>query len=171
MAMRISLLASDDLLATVLLLKGVDRELAKQTRAAIKTVTDAEWREAVRGNVATRLETRVLADTARVAVSDQNVTLRAGAIGKPLSGGARPSEIVHSAEFGADQAATASYTANSSKGRAFAVKNRHSRRQFRPRNLKGYVVYPAASRIIPRIAALYVQTAVRTIYEALEGKR
>ena len=167
--MRISVFASKELAGTILLLKGMDRELAKQTRRAIKTVTQDEWQEAVRGGVASRLETRVLSDTARVAVSDQNVTLKSAAIGRSLAGGDTPSELMHSTEFGADQSATSSYTARSNKGTSFKVTNRHTRRQFRPRNLKGYVVYPAAARIIPRIASLFVQTAVRTFYEQIEG--
>lgn len=171
MPFRISVFASDALLATILALKGMDRELAKQTRAAIKTVTQAEWQEAVRGNVTSALETRVLSDTARVTVSDQNITLKSATIGKSLSGGYKPSQLAHSAEFGGDQNATRSYTATSSKGKSYTVHNRHTRRQFRPRNIKGNVVYPAAARIIPRMAALFVQTTVRTIAETLEGGR
>ena len=76
---------------------------------------------------------------------------------------------MHSTEFGADQTAISSYTARWKKGTSYKVTNRHTRRQFRPRNLKGYVVYPAAARIIPRMASLFVQTAVRTFYEAIEG--
>ena len=64
--MRISVFASKELAGTILLLKGMDRELAERTRRAIKTVTQGEWQEAVRGGVGTRLETRVLSDTARV---------------------------------------------------------------------------------------------------------
>ena len=168
--MRISVFSSAELQATILALKGMDRELAKQIRAAIKTVTTPEWQEAVRGNVTDRLQTRVLSDTARVTVSDQNVMLKSAAIGKSLSGGLKPSELVHSAEFGADRNFARSYAATSSRGKQFTVHNRHTRRQFKPRNLKGYVVYPAAARIIPRIAALYVQTTVRTFYELIEKR-
>lgn len=169
MSMRISVFSSKELQATILLLKGMDRELAKQVRKAIKSVSEPEWRDAVRGNISTRLETRVLGDTARVAVSDQNVTLKSAAVGRKLSGGLKPSELAHSAEFGADQTYVHTYSATSRKGKKYYVTKRHTRKQFRPRNLKGYVVYPAAARIIPRMAALYVQTTVRTFYELIEG--
>jgi hypothetical protein len=33
------------------------------------------------------------------------------------------------------------------------------------------VFYPAAREMIPRLAALWIQTTVRTIAEALEGKQ
>lgn len=168
--MRISVFSSAELQATILALKGMERELAKQIRAAIKSFTQPEWQEAVRGNVSTRLQTRVLSDTARVAVSDQNVTLKSATIGKSLSGGLTPSELMHSAEFGADRNFTRSYTSTSSRGRQFTVHNRHTRRQFAPRNLKGHVVYPAAASIIPRIASLFVQTTVRTFHDLIERR-
>lgn len=168
MSFRISVFASKELQATILALKGMDRELAKQIRAAIKTVTQPEWQEAVRGNVTTALQTRVLSDTARVTVSDQNITLKSAAIGKSLSGGLKPSELAHSAEFGADRSFTKTYEATSRKGKHYTVRERHTRRQFKPRNLKGDVVYPAAARIIPRIASLFVQTTVRTFHELIE---
>lgn len=168
MSFRISILASAQLQATVLLLKGMDRELASQVRKAIKTITQSEWQEAVRGRTQTALQVRVLSDTARVTVSDQNITLKSATIGKSLSGGLKPSDLAHNAEFGADRKFTRSYTATSSKGKKFEVKNRHTRKQFSARNLKGHVVYPAAAKIIPRIAALYVQTTVRTFHELIE---
>ena len=36
--------------------------------------------------------------------------------------------------------------------------------------ITGYVVYPAAAEAIPRIASLWVQTAVRTLHELVEGR-
>jgi len=168
MSFRISVFASKELQATILALKGMDRELAKQIRAAIKTVTQPEWQEAVRGNVTTALQTRVLSDTARVTVSDQNITLKSASIGKSLSGGLKPSEAAHSAEFGADRSFTKTYEATSRKGKNYRVRERHTRRQFKSRNLKGDVVYPAAARVIPRFASLFAQTTVRTFHELIE---
>lgn len=165
--LRISVNSSKALQATILALKGMPAELSKQTRKAVKTVSDAEWSEAVRGNVTTRLETRVLSDTARVAVTNQNVTLKSASVGKSLSGGWKPSQLAKAVEFGAPRDTVKQYTATSSKGRKFAVK-RHTTRQFKGVSRTGYVVYDAAARIIPRIAALYVQTTVRTLHEAFE---
>lgn len=168
--MRISVFASDELAGAILLLKNMDRDLAREIRRAIKGVGQAEWQEAVRGYTATGLEVAVLANTARIAVSDQNVTLTSASIGRSLSGGAKPSEVVKPTEFGAGQDRVATYTATSKKGKSYQVRNRHTTRQFRAPNRKGYAVYQAAAGIIPRMAALFVQTTVRTFYERFEGK-
>jgi hypothetical protein len=128
-----------------------------------------EWQKAVTEQAMTRPEVRVLANTARAAVSDQNVTLTSATVGKSLAGGAKPSEIYHSVEFGADRTYARTYTATSTKGKAYRLRRR-TRSQFRPRNMKGYVVYPAAAHIIPRLASLWVQTTVRTFYDVLEGR-
>jgi hypothetical protein len=165
--MRISVFASKEFAAAILALKAMDRELAKQTRAGLKTVSQSEWQEAVRGNVTTRFETRVLSDTARVAVTDQNITLKAAAMGRALSGGIKPTDAAHSAEFGADRAFARTVDGRGKTGTPYT---RRTRAQFKPRNLKGRVVYPAAARVIPRMAALFVQTVVRTTHEAFEGK-
>jgi hypothetical protein len=134
----------------------LDRELAKQIRSASKAVIDPIWKRAVGERISSRLETRVLGNTARVAISDQNVMLKSAAIGKSMSGGGKPAELYHNVEFGAD--------------RAHVTRGRHTRRQFRPRNLRGYVVYPAAANIIPRIASLWAATTIRTLHELLERK-
>lgn len=166
--LRINVKSSKALMATILELKGMPAELSKQTRAAIKTVSNDEWQEAVRGRVTTRLETRVLSDTARVAVTNQNVTLKSATVGKSLSGGFKPSQLVKAVEFGADQNRVTTYKATSRKGKSYTVRNRHTARQFKSTSRSGYAVYTAAARIIPRIASLYVQTTVRTLHEAFE---
>jgi hypothetical protein len=167
--LRINVNSSKALQATILALKGMPAELSKQTRKAIKSVSDDEWSEAVRGNVTTRLETRVLSDTARVAVTNQNVTLKSATVGKSLSRGFKPSQLAKSVEFGASRDTVKKYTATSSRGKKFSV-TRHTTRQFKGVSRTGYVVYRAATRIIPRIASLYVQTTVRALHEAFEGK-
>jgi len=167
--LRINVRSSKALQATILALKGMDAELAKQTRRAIKTVSDQEWREAVRGHVTTRLETRVLSDTARVAVTNQNITLKSATVGRSLSGGAKPSELVKAVEFGAlDGTTTPSFTATSRKGKKYTVRNRRNHNQFRGPSRSGYAVYAAAAKVIPRMASLYVQTTVRTLHEQFE---
>jgi hypothetical protein len=144
---RISVLNSKELLATVLALRDFDRTLQGTVRKVTRIIGQPEWQKAVAANATTRFEQRVLGDTARMAVSNQNVTLKAGHIGRKLRGGGRPAELFGAAEFGGN------------------------RPQFRRPNRKGYAVYPAAARMIPRFAALWAQTTVRTIHEALEAKR
>lgn len=166
--MRISVFESRELQATLIALNGFDRTLQAQVRKATKSIGQDQWKDAVRGHTSTRLEVRTLADTARMTVSNQNVTLKSAAVGRPLSkGGARPSDIVHAVEFGAGPSRTA-ITATSRKGRRYSY-TRAANRQFRPSNRTGYAVYPAASMMIPRFAALWTQTVVRTFYETFEG--
>lgn len=167
--LRISVHGSKQLQAIILAMKVLDRETKKILRRETKAMVDPEWRKAVTEHASTRLEHRVLADTARVRVSDQNVTLSSATVGRSLSGGLKPSTHYYLPEFGADRSQERTYDARSRKGTAYQV-TRHTTRQFRPRNRKGYVVYPAAADIIPRIAALWTQTIVRGIHEAFEKR-
>ncbi|MDN4598845.1 hypothetical protein [Leifsonia virtsii] len=167
MALRISVFASKELQQTIAILKGVDKDISKAIRIHIRSITSGEWAEAVRGRTSNAQEVKVLANTARVLVSNQNITLRAGHIGKALSGGAKPSDIVRPVEFGAPQNTVNTYTARSRKGKTFRV-TRHTNRQFRGPSRTGYAVYPAASKVIPRIASLFVQTTIRTFFEGFE---
>ena len=145
--MRISVLNDKKLAATVLALRSFDRTLQGTVRKVTRIIGQPEWQKAVGANVSTKFEARVLGSTARMAVSNQNVTLKAGHSQRRMRGGGRPVELAKAAEFG---------------GRA---------PQFKRPNRKGYVVYPAAARMIPRFAALWVQTTVRTFHEAMEAKR
>jgi hypothetical protein len=154
--LRIDAAASRELQAVILALKQADKEVQKQVRTHTKGSILPEGQKGIREHVSTRMEHRVLADTARVTVSNQNVTLKAGGLQKRLSGGARASEIYAPVEFGTNR--------EHKKG------NRHTRRQFRPMNRKGYAVYPTAADLIPRFAALWVQTTVRTMHEIFERR-
>lgn len=161
------MLGNDKLLAATIALRTLDRDNKKMIRQQTKTMAAPAWTEAVQRHTSTRLESRVLGATARVAVSDQNVMLQSAGVGRSLRGGAKPSEIFGGVEFGARQQLRASYTSTSRHGRRFQV-NRRTQAQFRPRNPQGYVVWPAAAQVIPRIAALWVQTIVRGVHEAFE---
>lgn len=167
--LRISVYSSRELQGLIARLKTTDRETRKQIRQATKAAAGPIWTSALSEQLSTRLEARVLAKTGRVKVSDQNVTLTAASIGRSLPGGLSPKTDYHVVEFGADRDEWVTYEARSSKGRPFSVKRR-TRRQLRPRKRTGYVVYPAAADAIPRLASLWVQTAVRTLHEIVEGK-
>jgi hypothetical protein len=169
MTLRISVFASSELRAVILGLKQLDREVKKQIRQQTKVAASEMWTQSVREHAVTRLEQRVLADTARVRVSDQNVTLSSASVGRSLKGGLKPSDDFAAVEFGADRSKTTTYAATSRRGRRFTVHNRHTRHQLRNRNRKGFAVYPAAADDIPRLASLWVQTIVRALHEALEA--
>lgn len=166
--MRISVFSSPELQAAILGMKSLEREVRKQTRQGIKAMAQPAWQESVNGNTVTRLEARVLGATARAAVSDQNVQLQSARIGRSLSGGAKPADIVAGAEFGAGARARR-IDATSKRGKPYRY-TRITTAQFRRRNRSGYVVYPAAAQTIPRIASMVVQTVVRSFHEAIEGR-
>jgi hypothetical protein len=168
--MRISVLNSDKLQAVILGLRGFDRTMQAQVRRHTREIGQPEWQAAVRGESSSRLETRVLADTARMRVSNQNVMLTSASGGRPLSkNGAKPSQIYAGVEFGAGPKQTR-VTATSKRGKRYTY-TRNTTAQFRPVNRKGYAVYPAAANMIPRFASLWVQTFIRTFHETIEGKR
>lgn len=147
-------------------LQVVDRETRKNIRRFTKADATPIWKGEVSPRATTRLEQRVLSATAKVSVSDQNVTLQSARTGRALSGGARPSEVAAGVEFGAlDKRNT--YMTTSRKGRRYAV-TRHTSRQFGSRNTNGKVVYPASRASIPRLASLWVQTAMRTLGDAFD---
>lgn len=162
--MRISVFESKHLQAVVLAMKGMDRDLAAQVRKATKSITQNEWAGDLAKQSTTDLEDKVLVETARVSVTNQNISLRAGQLNKKLRPGGPPrSTLTPSTEWGSDT--NRKITSTSSKGKQY---KRRQGANFRPRNRKGYVTYPAAAKIIPRIASLWVQTTVRAFYEALE---
>ena len=141
-------------------MRGLDAEVREQIRKQTKLVAEPVWQEEVRAQVTDRMQTRVLSDSARVSTSDQNVMLRSGGVGK--TGNTPNSVLAAGVEFGADRNSTSTVRGNN------GTYKRHARRQFKLPRRRGYVVYPAARNIIPRLASLWVQTTVRTIHEALE---
>lgn len=167
--MRITVFGSKELQSVILALRPLDRDTKREIRKHTKTMATPEWEQALNENASTRLEHRVLAQTGRVRVSDQNVMLTSATVGRALSGGLQPKRDAAAVEFGADDERV-TYEATSRTGRRFKV-TRNTRAQLRPRKRTGYVVYQAAADIIPRIASLWIQTAARTIYDKLEGGR
>jgi len=165
---RITVFGSKELQATILALKTLDRETRKQIRTHTKAMVDTEWNKALAEQADTRLEHAVLVATGRVRVSDQNVQLTSATVGRTLRGGLNPKTSAAAVEFGADPAVT-TYEATSSRGKRYTVR-RNTRNQLKARRKTGYVVYPAAAQIIPRIASLWIQTTARTIFDMLERR-
>jgi len=159
---RISLLVSGELATLVQAVRGLHPELRKQFRRHTKIIAEPVWREAVRGHVTTRLQTRVLSDSSRASVSDSNVMLRSGGIGK-TSTGTPNATLAFGTEFGANP--DKMVTARSKNG---TVYQRRMGNRFKFPRRAGWVVYPAARTVIPRIAKLWVQTGVRTVHEQFE---
>jgi len=159
---RVSVLVSRELQNLITVTRGLEREVAAQVRRFTRAEAEPIFREAVRGNVQTQLQTRVLSDTARVAVSDSNVTLKSATIGS-LSSGAKAGELAPLVEFGGQ--ATKRISQRSRKGRAY---ERRMGRVVGPPRSRGYVFHPAVREAIPRVLSLWMQTAARTVAEVFD---
>ena len=168
---RLDVLNSRELQAVLLAVRGADKAIQTQIRKHTKDIGQPEWVAALNARNPSRLQHRALVQTARLSVSNQNVRLSSATVGRSLTGGFNPKTEYAAAEFGADRNKRTTYRATSVRGRSYTVHNRRSTQQLPRRNRTGYVFYPAAAEIIPRLAALWTQTVVRTFAEALEGKR
>lgn len=167
--LRVSAYSSSELLTVLRGLRNLDRETKKHLRRNLKQIAEQAWKQALAQHADTKLEHRVLVESGRVRVSDQNVRLTSASLSRGLRGGLKPSASFGPVEFGANPRPAAKESVTSRRGKKF-TRHRDPNRPFKAPNRKGYVVYPAAASVIPRILAMYVQTFVRAIHEALEGK-
>lgn len=147
----VSVRDSAHLKATVLALKAAPKQIRGDVRRETRAVAAPQWTAEMHRLSHSDQQTRMLANTARITVSDQSVRVRAaGSKRKALSGGAKPYDEGKGFEFGS---------------------TRTTGKQMPKPRRRGYVFYPAIATMAPRIIALWVQTAVRVIHNALEGKR
>lgn len=160
---RISLLIDSPLRTASLAFRGLDPEIQKQITNRLKPVATTAWAEETRGHALTRMQSRVLAGTARAGVAGMSVTLRAGGAGR-LSSGTATAAVSFATAFGANPDKQWPVRRN---GKTYT--RRMGARFPLPNSQGGYVFYPAAREAIPRVASLAVQTAVRTTHELIEG--
>lgn len=161
MAGRISLLVSRDLATLVEAARSLDREVRARLRTHTKAEASPIWTDEITHRAGTRLQTRVLVDTARVAVSDSNVTLKSALVGQVH--GTPAGVLAPAVEFGAN--ADKRITTRSRKGKAYT---RRLGNAFGAPRRGGNVFHPATRDAIPRIASLWIQTAYRTVAETFE---
>jgi hypothetical protein len=159
---------SPELRAVILSLKLADSEVRKTMTAAARSVLREAWQSELRQRTLTRLENRVIVDSARATVSSQSFTLKAATSRRKLSGGLVPADDWASVELGAKWYRR-TYTVTSRKGNPYRV-TKLANRQFRPRRSKGYVAFPAAGKTGQRMVALYVSAIARRLHEISEGK-
>lgn len=162
--MRIDIRGSQELKDVALALSGMDAPLRRYLRALTKSKMVQPWLGEMNKRASTTLEQRVLASTATIATSDQNVRITSANKGRRLSGGLDPRTEYAAIEFGANREKMTSYVRQGHR-----VK-RHTARQLRGRRTSGYVFYPAAREMIPRLASLWVQTVIKGLSNVFEGK-
>lgn len=174
--MRIDIRGSAELAAVVLALRDSTTTIQREYRQALQSMAGPAWAESVRGRVGTRMQARVLSDTARVRVSNQNVQLSAATVGRALSkrtggaGAAKPADLARLVEFGGSPSKYSTYRRKGKGGAEHDVRRR-TMTGYGPRAPKGNAVYPALRVMVPRVASLVVQTCVRTLAEAMEGRK
>lgn len=160
MVVQIDVRQSREMQAALLALRTVPREIRAQVRKYTRQMVLPEWKKGLESRAVSRLDQKVLVKSSSAQVRDTNVVLRSGAKGKLK-------DITKAVEFGADREKTNSYQGRSPKGKRYPV-SRRTARQLAWRREEGRVVYPTANELIPRIASLWVQTIIKTFYEALE---
>ncbi|MCS5513995.1 hypothetical protein NY537_14725 [Curtobacterium flaccumfaciens pv. betae] len=148
-------------------LKQVPKDVQKNVRAYTKAEAQPIWQSEIQSNVKTRLDQRVLGATARVRVSNQNVTLESARIGRSLQHGTKPSAIAGGVEFGTNRGEKTTYTSTSRRGKRYQL-SRHTKNGLPTRNTNGRVVFPASRKATPRLASLWFQTAARTLLDAFD---
>jgi hypothetical protein len=162
-ALRISVKGSDALKDMIWSLNQADREVQKQIRVQTKANLTRPWKDEIDRRAHTKLEQRVISDTATVVVSNQNIRIQSAAKGRKLKGGLQPKVHYRAVEFGSGHQQR-TYTRKGYKV------TRNTTAQFKPRTKEGYVFYPAAKEMIPRLASLWVQTVVKTYADIFDGK-
>lgn len=158
---QISLLVSRDLSTLVQVARGLPREVAAQLRAWTKADAGPIWDDEIRPRAETRIQAAALTRTARVSVSDTNVMMKSATVGKVH--GVSASVLAAGAEFGASPNKV--IRTHSRRGKAYT---RRLGSVFLLPRRRGYVVFTAAGDATPRLASLWLQTAIRTVAEAFE---
>ncbi|MBN9612565.1 MAG: hypothetical protein J0H64_03730 [Actinobacteria bacterium] len=153
---------SRELQAAVLAVASVGKEIQSELRSRTKAMVEPEWQKGLAERAQSRMDHAVLVRSARTTVRNTNVVLRSGAVGKLK-------KLTGPTEFGGNREKVKTYTGRSPKGKRYTIK-RHTARQVPPRYREGRVVYPTAKNMIPRLAALWVQTIIKTFYEQLGRK-
>lgn len=162
-------LESPQLEAVVLSMRIAGDELRKRLYKNTRDVISPEWRRDVTQSADTRLGVRVLGDTARVNVSYFGITLISARSRKALKpGGLIPSRYFGAVEFGVNRNKV--IKVNGRRGNTRYEYKRRMGMAFPAYNADGHVVLPTAKRYIKRYAAMWIQTAAKTLHDAAEGK-
>jgi hypothetical protein len=155
--------------AVALALRLMDKELRKDVNKATRDTLGPEWKKLVEQEAFTAGNAAILSPGTRIQAGNPPVAKAAGSVRK-LSGGGRPADLAHLAEFGSGNPERFSKPydrKNRSTGGTHKVRRR-TLRQFGPRVREGKAVYPAFAELAPRAAALWAQIVVRTTHEAFE---
>ena len=155
-----------ELRAAVLAMKRADTQIRRDISQDMRTTMNPVWKNAVNHHLtgSSRMEARMLTPGTRIAPGNPPQLVAASSRRKVGTNGLIPDVNAAGYEFGASDATR---TTISRKG---TIYKRHVMRHLPPRRRNGYVVHPAAARVLPRIAAYWVQSIIRAFMDAAEGK-
>lgn len=169
--MRVSVLDDRQLLAVTYGLRALPRTTRNSINRATTATLGPLWKALVTQHATKRMDALVLVPGTRVKGGNPPVLLAAQSrrgIGKARR--LVPRDNYATFEFGVpDPGRLSVYQRRSKNGGTHKVV-RHASTGLRPRNQSGYVVYPALAEFVPRAVSLWVQTFMRGVYDAFEGK-
>lgn len=162
---RISLKVDSPFRDMLIVLRRVPTEASRQAMKYARAQAQPIFRDEMASRARTTTQRRVLADTARVSATARNVSMKAASVGR-LSSGTAADDLKVAAEFGVGNNAKVTVRRG---GTTFT--RRLSVSQFGSRTPRGKVFFPAAIEAASRILSVIIQSAYRSLYDALEEKR
>lgn len=150
------------------------RQLPKELKSSIRKAQRAEtlpiWREEVNQRKGiTPLATRVYKSGITVRTGANLVLEAKGSSKKIGSRGTKQNSLMGAAEFGSTPNNYTKYYRQSPNGQRHTV-TRRTRRGLPQHRRDGYVVIPASKAAVSRIQSLTIQTVVRKLHDAAEGR-
>jgi hypothetical protein len=155
-----------ELQAALLAFKILPAEINAQTRKHTKKLVDVEWQAGLAKRAKSKIQRRALVGTAVSSVTNSKVQMKSATKGR--YGRVPASVVAAGAEFGANKELYTRYSRRSPGGGSHTVERRVMR-HLSYRRPDGYVVYPTAKDLSPRIASMFVQTLIRTTAEAFDN--
>lgn len=157
--------APAELRAAVLAMKRADKEIRSEISKSMRSTMSPEWKsEVTQGLTGGRMEARMLLPGTRIAAGNPP-TLIAASSTRKVGNGLIPNVNAPGYEFGSHGTRVSEVV--SSKGKKY---KRHTTRHLPAYKKNGRVVYPAASRILPRVASYWVQSIIRAFMDAAETR-
>lgn len=163
-----------ELRAAVLAMKAASRDLKRDINRRTRETMNPVWKSLVAANVAGMKSpgSRMLGTGVRIKAGNPPQALAAQSR-RPIGRTKRltPAEHYYLWEFGVPSRGRYSTYDRRSRGGGTHKVKRRTMTGLPARDSSGRAVYPAFAEIGPRMVSLWVQTIVRTYYEAAEGKR
>jgi len=160
-----------ELRGAVLALKAVDRTVRNEINRTTRAEGGTIWKDEIAGRLGgmPRVDQLVLGGPRYKAGNPFSVSSATRT--RALSGGLVPTARAKGFEFGTDnREKTSTYTRRNRDGSGSHTVTRRTTRHLPNRAPNGRVIWPAAAATGPRLTSLWVQTIVRIIHDALEGK-